>query len=82
MKRYEFHCDGFDNFDMREAENGEYVLFDDCAQAIATARAEALREAADRADTYMTCHAADAGFWDVSTLCKIILTDKQEGKNG
>ena len=44
----------------------------------ATARAEAIREAAERADNYMTSHAADAGFWDVSTLCKIILSDKQE----
>jgi hypothetical protein len=79
MKRYEFHCDGFDNFDMREAENGEYVLFDDCAQAIATARTEALREAADRA-VYAVGLFLPAR--EITRLRNAILTDKQEGKNG
>jgi hypothetical protein len=29
MKRYDFYSDGFDNCEMRNAEAGEYVTFDD-----------------------------------------------------
>ena len=34
MKRYDIYSDGFGNTEMREMENGEYVLFDDSQKEI------------------------------------------------
>jgi hypothetical protein len=59
---------------------GDFILYDDYLKAIATARADALREAAEKIIT--------AGFltneWDNSQfrLFRMIMSDKQEGKNG
>jgi hypothetical protein len=79
MDRYKLCDDGFDDQWLSEYNDGDYVKYIDAQQAIATARTEALSEAADSA-VYAVGLFLPAR--EITRLRNAILTDKQEGKNG
>jgi hypothetical protein len=73
MDRY--HVDAQDWYP--DSMCGQFVLFDDALKAIATARAEALREAAER---IRVKYATGIYGTSVEGIIKTILADKQEEK--
>ena len=80
MDRYGLYSSNPNTTDMECCDDGEYVYYLDALKAIAAARDEALREAADRA----VCRMIDAGMVSctrqASLLRSAILSDKQEPK--